>query len=879
MLDRVWWLDHQMPEDIPMAGSSMATSFSNAYEVEMVVGLVEYLIKSNEYGYQDITILTPYNGQLAAFAHRLSGTCSLWLSEKDRDSLLLEGLLEPEEASFGSKADINLASMLRLATIDNFQGEESRVVILSTVRSNFENRVGFLKTPNRINVGCSRAKNGFYIVGNATLTSAVPMWRQISTDLSARQKIGPAFRACCSRHPGNIYRIRSPEQWYDIPECEVPCRSKLPCGHLCTLKCHAPALHDRIACPESCPKYHEACGHQCTKTCGEPCGDCGFELSSFPLSCGHVAKRTCGGIQADDKIVCSAPLEPVQLACGHAHQPLCSTRDLPFKCTKTCNQPLNCGHRCRANCSTCTINNSHSQCSSTCRKKLKCGHNCAANCHIGRNCPPCQLPCKRSCGHGGCSRPCSRLCDPCVRTCDWSADCPHNGLCTMMCCLPCDRIPCNEPCTKVYLPCRHVCPSLCGETCPASCPVCRHRDLSQKTHMFLPCGHHFELEYLDRHFGLANIYSLDTAGNIQKVACGTLGQVKNMLSACPTCGISCHNVRRYALHHQLLALNGNIDLMHMKLSRKMNMFMEQLYDAKTRLDKSFKDFCERLRPGPLAGRNNSDLVRHRGNTLAEIQNNITRLKDEIVQHFEDDIAKLTVFLGISAVSVDELSDLTLCYRLRFEALLLRSRLIILEESLRMRGALKSMKDDSEHTTILIRGLQSLTSHEADVKIKFLSSIITECEIKNLKRLEAEMRLIQMCFHIVLKDLGITSSLKVEDSLGRTLSLCQRYPDTAGVLLGTYSAFKLVLSGKRTYGNLYTQGSRRIWWSWPAHKVGNLKECIHGHQYSASTWPDCPECGRMVTPSPKPEDPKNFLKEDAFVAAMRTQTFNAASYRM
>lgn len=869
-----------MPEDTPDPGSSMAKSFSNAFEVEMVVGLVEYLINSNEYDYQDITILTPYNGQLAAFTHRLNGTCSLWLSEKDRESLLLEGLLEPEEASFGAKADINVASMLRLATIDNFQGEESKIVILSTVRSNFESRVGFLKTPNRINVGCSRAKNGFYIVGNATLMSAVPMWNHISKDLSAKRRIGPAFRACCSRHPGKVYQVRSPEQWYDIPECEVPCGSKLPCGHPCTLKCHAPALHDRISCAQPCPRHHEACGHRCTKKCGEPCEDCGSELSSVTLLCGHMAVQTCGGTQEDDKIICKTLLEPIRLDCGHIQQPVCSTKDQPMKCNEMCNQPLECGHHCRAICHTCTVNKSHPPCSSPCGKELKCGHRCAENCHIGGNCPSCQLPCKRSCGHGSCSRPCSHICDPCVRPCDWPADCPHKSSCSTMCCLPCNRLPCNEPCTKVYLPCRHLCPSLCGEMCPAGCPVCRYHDLSQKTYIFLPCGHHFEVEFLDRHLGLTNIYRLDTSGNIEKVDCDTKGQVTNMVSACPTCGKGCKKVRRYALHHQLLAFKGNIDRMHTKLSRKMNMFMEQLYDGKIKLDKTFNDFRERLRPGPLAGRSNADLVRYRGNTLEEIQSSIRDFKDQVVQLFEDDVAKLAVFLGISPVSVDDLPDINLCYRLRFEALFFRSRLIIVEESLRMLGALRSLGDDSEHTTVLIQGLEALTRDEANINIKALNTIITECETKNLKRLEAETRLIQMCFHILLKDLGAASNLKVEDSLRRTLSLCRTYPDTAGVLLVTYNAIKLVLSGERRQGNLYTRGSTRIWWSWPVHKVGNLKECVHGHQYSASTWPDCPECGREVPPSPKPEpvNPKKFLDEDAFVVAMRTQTFSAASYR-
>ncbi|KAL2057562.1 hypothetical protein ABVK25_001946 [Lepraria finkii] len=130
MADRVWWLDHQAPED-----------------VEMVVGLVEHLVNTNEYDFKDITILPPYNGQLAAFKERLSSTCSLWLSEKDRESLNGDGLLDPEEIHLGGKTGVQISTMLELATIDNFQGEESRTIILSTVQSNPEGRVGFLARP------------------------------------------------------------------------------------------------------------------------------------------------------------------------------------------------------------------------------------------------------------------------------------------------------------------------------------------------------------------------------------------------------------------------------------------------------------------------------------------------------------------------------------------------------------------------------------------------------------------------------------------------------------------------------------------------------------------------------------------------------------
>ena len=866
-----------MPEDTL---SSTTTSFSNAYEVEMVVGLVDYLINSNEYGYQDITILTPYNGQLAAFAQRLNGTCSLWLSEKDRESLLLEGILESEENSPGVKTDVDLASMLRLATIDNFQGEESKVVILSTVRSNLDSRVGFLKTPNRINVGCSRAKNGFYIVGNASLMSAVPMWRKITRDLSAKGRIGPAFRACCSRHPNQIFHVRSPEHWYQVPECKIPCGSLLPCGHLCTLKCHTSALHERIGCPEPCPKHHEACGHPCTKTCGEPCGDCDYELSSVKLSCGHLAMRTCGGAQVDDKIACNVRLDAIQLTCGHMQQPVCSAQNQPLKCTEMCNQRLGCGHHCQAKCHTGTVNKLHPRCSSPCGTALKCGHKCSAICHVGSDCPPCQQSCEKSCGHGSCPRPCSSICDPCVKICDWSFDCDHTASCTMMCCLPCNQLPCSEPCNKVYSPCRHICPSLCGETCSSECPMCTHNDITQRTYMFLPCGHHFELESLDTHIGLDKIYCIDTNGKIQRIASDSLSQAQGMNATCPTCGESCKDVRRYAIHHQLMALRGNVDRMHTKFSRKMNMFMEQLYDGKTSLDKSFDDFRGRLRRGPLAGRSNENLVRHRGNALAETQSRITKFKDEVVQLFEDDLAKLAVFLGISSVSAHEFPDVILSYRLRFEALFFRSRLIILEESLKMLEILRDMSDDSEHTTVLIRGLQSMTNDEANIRIKVLNSIIAECEIKNLKRLEVEVRLIQICFHIVLRNLGAATHLSMEASLHRTLRLCKTYPDTAGILLPTYNAISAIVHGERHFGNLYARGSTRTWWSWPAHKVGSLKECVHGHQYSMLTWSGCPECGREITssPTPEPTDPEKLLKADAFVAAMRTRTFCATSYR-
>ena len=178
----------------------------------MVAGLVEYLVRSNEFELKDITMITPYNGQLAAFSKRLGTSCSLWLNQSDREKLLEEGLFVPEDMQADVEIEVGIRNMPRLATIDSFQGEESKVVILSLVRSNIEGRTGFLRTPNRVNVACSRAKCGLYIFGNASLMRGVDMWEQISGAWIARGRMGTFLRVCCPRHPDKIHHIRSPEQ-------------------------------------------------------------------------------------------------------------------------------------------------------------------------------------------------------------------------------------------------------------------------------------------------------------------------------------------------------------------------------------------------------------------------------------------------------------------------------------------------------------------------------------------------------------------------------------------------------------------------------------------------------------------------------------------
>jgi serine/threonine protein kinase len=64
-----------------------------------------------------------------------------------------------------------LRRLVKVDTVDSYQGKENRIVILSTVRNNPQQNPGFLRSPNRINVAMSRAMERLVVIGTA------PMWR------------------------------------------------------------------------------------------------------------------------------------------------------------------------------------------------------------------------------------------------------------------------------------------------------------------------------------------------------------------------------------------------------------------------------------------------------------------------------------------------------------------------------------------------------------------------------------------------------------------------------------------------------------------------------------------------------------------------------
>ena len=103
-----------------------------------------------KYSLEEISMIVPYRKQVGIL----------------RDSLSLEHVraLVPEEDISDERWKRFLFS--RIATVDSFQGGESDIIIISYVRSNDGDGIGFIDNPNRINVAHTRCRREMHIVGD-----------------------------------------------------------------------------------------------------------------------------------------------------------------------------------------------------------------------------------------------------------------------------------------------------------------------------------------------------------------------------------------------------------------------------------------------------------------------------------------------------------------------------------------------------------------------------------------------------------------------------------------------------------------------------------------------------------------------------------------
>ena len=88
---------------------------------------------------------------------------------------------------------------LRVTSVDNYQGEENDIIILSLVRSNESNNIGFLKISNRVCVALSRARQGLFIFGNSSclLGSKFKLWEDVIGYLKENKYLSPEINLKC----------------------------------------------------------------------------------------------------------------------------------------------------------------------------------------------------------------------------------------------------------------------------------------------------------------------------------------------------------------------------------------------------------------------------------------------------------------------------------------------------------------------------------------------------------------------------------------------------------------------------------------------------------------------------------------------------------
>jgi len=230
---------------------------------------------------------------------------------------------------------------------------------------------------------------------------------------------------------------------------------------------------------------------------------------------------------------------------------------------------------------------------------------------------------------------------------------------------------------------------------------------------------------------------------------------------------------------------------------------------------------------------------------------------------ETEICNLAAFLN----NPQTLPTYNLSFKIRFDSLYYRCRLITLEEAVQMITMTEATKATSQHMLALNEGLRILTRSEAHKHITASQAVIEQCQVKGTKRLEVELRLIQVSFHMILRSLGSSSDVDIMASMEKTLSLCTTYPKTAGTFMSAYKSAKLALDddlGWPTPVDLYTKDARAFWQKWKAYELGNLKHCIFGHPYSSTTFSGCPECGKKVDTT----DYGSFLHEDAFLKKLQ-----------
>ena len=468
----------------------------NDFEAKYLVKLCNYLLQQG-YKTNQITILTFYLGQ----------------------TLRIKKFLK-------ENLNKDISKEIRVSSVDNFQGEECDIILLSLVRSNKENKIGFLRTFNRVCVAFSRAKKGLYIIGNIDCIikgekiireknvknknfddKMLDVWQRIKDKAKEMNIIGDKLILICQNHKNKTV-IGNEKDFAKCPEggCQEMCRKRMNCGHVCEKICHVYDCNEN-KCLKPCERINKDCklkSHLCNKLCWEKCGKCEF-LMDKRLPCGHIQKNVkC----CDEPNICQVIVDKL-LRCGHIQRIKCC--EMPKICEVLVDKKLRCGHiqknvKCYAE---------PKLCEELVDKKLRCGHiqknvKCYANPKICEEIVEKKLPCGHMCKNCCCYEDPKNI--KCMQKCNRILKCGH--VCLLKCYEDCKsqvchqitkylikscnhindiecylksyptKIICKEPCLQ-KLQCGHICKGTCGACLKGTLHIRCEQECSKR----LVCGH------------------------------------------------------------------------------------------------------------------------------------------------------------------------------------------------------------------------------------------------------------------------------------------------------------------------------------------------------------------------------------------------------
>ena len=125
-----------------------------------------------------------------------------------------------------------------VASVDNYQGEENDIVIVSLVRSNKNGIIGFTSSDNRICVALSRARKGLYVFGNfdclCNSKKSSNLWiKMVELAKSKTNCYVNSLNLSCQNHKKEAI-VQTIKDFNKVPEggCLEICNTRKPCGHI-----------------------------------------------------------------------------------------------------------------------------------------------------------------------------------------------------------------------------------------------------------------------------------------------------------------------------------------------------------------------------------------------------------------------------------------------------------------------------------------------------------------------------------------------------------------------------------------------------------------------------------------------------------------------